>query len=372
MAKQMEVAGAMKLLAAVSTAALLAACGGGGGGSSSSAPSGTTSGTGGGTTTAQQNAVDPYTGQPATGSSTNLISGSVVSNATAGATVTAYVLNADGTNGTAIGTAVTDSSGAFSMSLTQAPSGMIRLVATGGTFTSEADASTQQNTSLELVAPYVTTTLNTFVVTPLTYYASQRMSYLVKQGQSLTTAYKTASSSAVGILSGLDVIASTNRTHSGVDYLAITPGSSNDTLNAYADALKALEYYGVKYDLPSHTAVRIFVDTAVAGNDGVNDQNGQPVNVGQWSGNTFNESLPLTVATMGGGISVQDSVSSIVQQMNAVQACTSGDHTSYYQRFPLASGQSDYLDTSTCTTYSNNMNAITAKIGTNNRSKFVS
>lgn len=361
--------GAFKVMAAISMTAFLAACGGGGGGSS---PASGNTGTSTPTVPTAQNAVDPYTGQPATGTATQQISGSVVSGPTSGATVTAYVLNADGSNGSAIGATTTDASGAFSMSLTQAPTGMLRLVATGGTFTSEADSSTQKNVSLELVAPFVTSNLNTFVITPLTHYASQRISYLANQGKSLTEAYTTASSSALQIVNGLDVIASANRTHGGVDYLSIVPGSSQDTLNAYSDALTALEYYGVKYDLPSHTTLRVLVDTSVAGVDGVTDQSGQAVNVGQWSNGTFDETLPLTVASMTGNISVVDGVTGIVQQMNAAAACTSGDHTGYYARFPLASGQTDYLDTATCATYTANMNAITAKVSTNNRSKYVS
>ncbi|MDR8093083.1 hypothetical protein KPB05_37135 [Burkholderia gladioli] len=371
MTKQKQISSAAKVLAAAAMCAFLAACGGGGDGGSGSASTGSGGGSSGGGTPTQKNALDPYTGQPAVGSATNLISGSVVSNATAGATVTAYTLNADGSNGDAIGSAVTDAAGTFSMSLRQAPTGMIRIVATGGTFTSEADASTQSNATLELVAPYVTTALNTFVVTPISYYASQRISYLTKQGASLSDAYKTASSAAVSVLSGLDAIATANRAHSGVDYLSIVPGSSQDTLNAYADTLKALEYYGVKYDLPSHTTIRIFLQSAVAGINGVTDQNGQPVNVGKWSGSTFDENAPFTVSTMAGGISVQDGVTSIVQQMNAAQACASGDHTAFYARFPLAAGQSDYLDSATCATYTNNMNAINAKVTTNNRSKYV-
>ncbi|VWC39845.1 hypothetical protein BLA23254_06881 [Burkholderia lata] len=368
MKREEQMKKAAKLIIATSMAAFVAACGGGGDGGSSN-----TGGSSGGSnpTPVQQNATDPYTGQPAAGSATNQISGSVVSGATAGATVTVYTLNNDGTNGDAIGTAITDASGAFSIALRQAPTGMIRIVATGGTFSSEADASTQSNATLELVAPYVTSALNTFVVTPVTHYASQRVSYLTKQGQSLIAAYRTASSAAVSVLSGLNAIATANRAHSGVDYLAITPGSSQDTLNAYADALKALEYYGVKYDLPSHTTVRIFIATSIAGSNGVTDQNGQAVNVGAWSGQVFNESTPLTVASMAGGISVQDGVASIVQQMNATQACASGDHTAFYARYPLAAGQSDYLDSTTCATYTSNMNAISAKIPTNNRSKYV-
>lgn len=90
------------------------------------------------------------------------------------------------------------------------------------------------------------------------------------------------------------------------------------------------------------------------------------------SNTVFDETIPLTVAAMTGGISVQDGVTSIVQQMNAVTACSSGDHSGYYQRFPLALGQTDYLDAPTCAAYTSNMNAIKAKIATNNRSKYES
>lgn len=357
-------------IAALLSSFILAGCGGGGGGGSSpSTSSGGTSGsTGGATTTA--NATDPYTGAPATGSATTQISGEVVSGPTTGATVTAYVLNSDGSNGNAIGTAVTDSNGNFSMSFAQAPTGMIRLVATGGTFTSEADNSTQKNVSMELVAPYVTTTLNSFVITPLTHYASQRISYLVTQGNTLLKAYATASSAALQLVTGNDVIDSSNRTHGGVDYLSIVPGSSQDTLNSYADALKALELFGVEFDLPSHTTLRILVATALAGKDGVTDQNGNAVNVGQWASGVWTDDVPPTVATLTSGTSVQDDVASIVQQMNAVEACNSGDHTGYYQRFPLSSGQSDYLTTANCSVYTSNMNAITAKTSTDNRTKY--
>ncbi|MEY8175089.1 hypothetical protein [Burkholderia multivorans] len=196
---------AAMFVVATSMAAFLAACGGGGGDGGSA--SGGSSGGGGSTPTpVQQNATDPYTGQPAAGTATNQISGAVMNGATSGATVTVYNLNEDGTNGDAIGSAITDTSGAFTISLRQAPTGMIRIIATGGTFTSEADASTQNNATLELVAPYVTTALNTFVVTPVTHYASQRISYLAKHGQSLLSAYKTASSAAISVVnSNLEV-----------------------------------------------------------------------------------------------------------------------------------------------------------------------
>lgn len=93
--------------------------------------------------------------------------------------------------------------------------------------------------------------------------------------------------------------------------------------------------------------------------------------MGAWVGNTFDENQAVTLASISGSAPAND-VMSIVLAMNAVQACTSGDHTGFYQRFPLATGQSDYLDTTGCTAYTNNLNAIKAKVSTNNRAKYVS
>ncbi|MEW6343081.1 MAG: hypothetical protein AB1704_20660 [Pseudomonadota bacterium] len=339
----------------------LTACGGGGGGNSPS-PTGSNSGSTA-TQPVNNNPIDPYTNAPATGSLTAQISGEVVSGPTTGATVTAYALNSDGSNGNAIGSVVTDANGDYTMTLTQQPTGMIRLVATGGTFTSEADNSTQKNESMELVAPYVTTTLDTFVITPLTHYASQRIPYLITQGKTLAEAYTTASSGALSILTQADAIDG-GTSHAGVDYLSIVPGSSQDTLNAYSDALKALEYLDVEFDLPSHTGLRILVATTLAGKDGVVDQNGNPVDVGAWSSGVWADDITPTVATMTGGTSVQDDVYNIVVWMNEVQACTSNSTTALYARFP---GLTTIFPTLSCATIESDMNAITNRIASNSR-----
>ncbi|WP_342234335.1 hypothetical protein [Ralstonia sp. OTU4908] len=367
-----------KLIAVASFALFLAACGGGGDGGSTASNGGSTGGTGGtgGTTTPAGTPIDPYTGQAATGTPTASVSGSVVNGPTAGATVTAYVVNSDGTNGTQLGATTTDASGAFSMTLSQAPAGMVRFVATGGTFTSEADSSQQKNVALQLVAPYVTTSLSNFVITPVTHLASTQIAYLASTGgKSLATAYTTASSAVLQLLTGNNVIASANRTHGGVDYLSIVPGTAQDTNHTYADTLTGVEYYGVAHDLPSHVALRVLMLSSVTGRPSVNDSNGQAINVGTWTGSTFDESQPYTLAqlssTVGGGLPAND-VLALVQTMNAVTACTTGDHASYYLRYPLAQGQSDYLDTAACGAYTNNLNAVKSKVATNNRSKYVS
>lgn len=364
---------AIKLAAAASLAMILAACGGGGGDSGGS--TGSNGGSTGGVTTppaTTPTANDPYTGKPATGSTTNQITGSVVKGPTAGATVTAYVLNADGSNGNAIGSGVTDASGAFSLSLTQDPKGMIRLVATGGTFTSEGDNSTQKLDTLELVAPYVTTDLTNFVITPVTDTASKRITYLVsKGGKSLAEAYTTASSAVLQLFSGNNVIASADRTRGGINYLSIVPGSAQDTLHTYQDVLTAIEYYGVRHDLPSRVTVRLLSASSITGIPSQLDANGQPITVGGWVGSTFNETQPVTLADISLAQPAND-VLSLVMAMNALTACDSGDHAPFYQRYPLAQGQSDYLDAAVCNGYKNIVDTVKAKIATNNRNKYVS
>lgn len=358
----------VKLVLAASIAALLAACGGGGGDSSNSTSSSPTT-----TTPQAQQPIDPYTGSAASGTPTAQISGSVVNDKTSGATVTAYLLNPDGSNGATLGTAATDAQGAFSMTLSQTPTAMIRLVATGGTFTSEGDNSVQKNDSLELVAPYVTSALSSFVITPISHYASQRLTYLAaKKGKTLSSAYTDASSAALQAVTGLNVIASANRSHNGIDYLAIVPGSAQDTLNTYADALKAIELYAVKYDLPSRTAVRLLAQSYITAFPQSTGVDGQPINVGKWVGSAFDETQAFTLTQMNSSDLPNTEMMSIVQALNAAQACVSGDHAAYYQRFPLNQGQLDYLDSTACTAYSNRINDIKAKQATNNRSKYAS
>jgi len=245
-------------------------------------------------------------------------------------------------------------------------------VATGGTFTSEADASTQANESLELVAPYVTTSLSSFVITPLTHAASTQLTYLAgKQGKTLASAYTTASSAVLQLVTGTDSIAAANHAHGGVDYLSIVPGSAQDTFNAYGDALTAIEYYAVAHDLPSRIATRILALSSVTGTPSANDGNGQAINVGKWVGSSFDATQAFTVAQMTPSGLPSTDMLAIVLAMNATAACTSGDHTGFYKRFPLAAGQTDYLDTTGCAAYTSNLHAITTKISTNNRSKFV-
>ena len=101
----------------------------------------------------------------ATGAS---IAGTVIKGPVSGSTVTAYPLNADGTLGTAIGSGTTSATGAFTLTLTGTPTGAVVLVASGGSYVSEADGSTVAKTSdLLAIVPSVGTGVTGLVITPL-------------------------------------------------------------------------------------------------------------------------------------------------------------------------------------------------------------
>lgn len=67
------------------------------------------------------------------------VGGTVVKGPVAGATVTAYAMNTDGSLGASLGSGPTAADGTFSFALTGTPTAAVALVAAGGTYTSEAD-----------------------------------------------------------------------------------------------------------------------------------------------------------------------------------------------------------------------------------------
>lgn len=297
------------IFAAFVASALLTACGGGGGSSSPAtsptAPVNPTVPTSPTlpvdpvppvtpTQPVSTNAVDPYTGQPATGTATTAISGVVMSDVTAGATVTAYAVQPDGSNGAVLGvSSLTGADGKFSIQLTTAPTGMVRLIAKGGAFKSEADASKQVNTSLELVAPYITSDLNSFVITPATHIISHVFAYKAKSGATTSAAYMSGVN-ALFTLNAANLLKGDQRP--GISILKTVPGSTADTLNSYQDLLTSIEWFGVRYDLPSSVFVRVLASNAEGAfpTDGINGVNA-PINVGKWVNGVFDENAPLTL-----------------------------------------------------------------------------
>jgi hypothetical protein len=363
------------LLASLIASVALAACGGGGGGGGSGTSTGST-GTGTGSTSTNKVPTNPYTNQQAPGASTTTVTGEVYnSGATVGATVAAYLVNADGSNGTAIGTATTGADGTFSMTLSQAPyatASYVRFVATGGTYTSTSDKTTQTNGSLELLTPYVTTAFENFVITPLSNVASQRATQVASTGGTLANAYTSGAGMVLSLIGMTNPILPQDTGTPGVDYLALVPGSSGDTLNAYADALNAIEAYGVQHDLPSSVVDQVLSQSQLTGNASTTLPNGTAINIGQWQSGTFNASATYTLATLestNGNVPPYAEMHQFMLWEYGHADCASGNYTPYFTRFPLAAGEPNiFTSGGACTTYDTFVSNIDAKVATNQRS----
>lgn len=382
-----------RILVSLAGIVMLAACGGGGGSAadpgttsgasapgSASAPSGASSPTST-PSTPTPTPTNPYTGADAPGASTTTVTGEVLnSGATVGATVNAYLVNANGTNGALIGTATTATGGTFSMTLTQAPwatASYVRFVATGGTYTSTADFTTQQNNSIELLTPYVSTAFNNFVITPLTNVASQRTTYATSQGTALPSAYTLGATMVLSLIGGSDAILAGDTGSPGVDYLALVPGTASDTLGTYADSLNEIEAWGVGYNVPSSVAEYALSESMLTGSSSTTAPGGAAINIGQWSGSTFNTSATYTLATLesntsvpgGGGLFPASDMGRFLTWEYANADCRSGNDAAYLARWPLASGEPNPLaNSSVCTAFETYVQNIDALVSTNQRS----
>jgi len=332
---------------ALAVASSLAACGGGGGGST--------------TTTSAPTPV------------TTTINGTVFNNVTTGAVVSAYSVNPDGSNGALLGTAAaTGNDGRFTMTFNGAPSGYVRLVAAGGTYTSEADNTIQQSATLELVTPAVNDTENNFVITPITHFASRSFRVLTGSGMDSSSAFGNAMTRA-------RFLAAENQPLKGLPdsdkrLLRTVPGSAGDSQGAYMDLVKAVEWFGVQYDIPSRNVVD-FMAKAAEGNFNIShtDALGANINVGNWVGGAYDASQARTLNAL-----VTPSTLLVEMQWRANEmfyeyaACTdTTKRAAYIARYPSQSNA--FNDPAVfgprCTYVTNRYNALVAKPGTNNRSK---
>ncbi len=335
------------------------------------------------------NPADPYTGQPASGTATTMVSGMVVSDVTVGTTVTAYAVQSDGSNGSVLGvSSVTGADGKFSMQLTSAPAGMVRLVAKDGSFKSEADGSKQTNTTTELVTPFITSDLNFFVITPATNLVSHLVSYKAKGGSGLATAYVNSFGFFLTLTNPNIVLA--NDARSGINLLKTVPGSADDKLNTYQDLLTGIEWLGVRYDLPSNVVVRVLASHAEKGSplDGV-DGTGAAINVGKWVNGVFDEKQAVTLDEVtalrnadgtiqrnANGQILHDYLEGTLQadMRNVYRAKACNDSTALpalVARYPgdvQLFGDAN-LKAGTCTFTLKDIADLKAKIATNNRSK---
>ncbi len=148
---------------------------------------------GAGPETASVSIADNATGSPQnvtlSGTGGYIVSGTAKKGAINGATVTVYNINADGTDGSSIGTGTTDSNGKFSIFVTSAPSGPIRVVVSGGSYTSEWDGKTvTSDSSISLVFDSAGNGASGLSVTAATTFVDSLMSGMLASGKASSVA----------------------------------------------------------------------------------------------------------------------------------------------------------------------------------------
>ena len=205
-----------------------------------------------------------------------VLAGSVYKGASAGSTVTAYEVNADGSSGTAIGSSTTDSNGNFSVALTALPPGALRLTASGGSYSSEFDASTVTGTSpISALIDTVTGSMSGIEITPASEFVNSYAAGLLssKAVSSEVTAHAQASKLIGGYI-GLSSTAVIESLAPVFDMADITANPDAFTLGLYIGALAT----------EGHVAVPASPDDLIAAlsadiSDGVFDgkQAGTPV-----------------------------------------------------------------------------------------------
>ncbi len=371
----------------VALVAMLAGCGGGGGGSD-----------GGGSSTPNPNppanpnpptvstVVNPLTGTTAPGVATTSIRGA----AYAGAIVTAYGVQPDGSAGAALGAPATvDVNGYFTITTASAPMGMVRLVAVGGKVNRAADNTTQPGGTLVLVAPFVTSEYNDFKISPLTDIAANAMAYQASKGATLALAF----SAGMQNLLALDSANTLLMQDKGV-YLNVLKGAvKSDTMYYSAQSpqskelLDGLEYLGVMLDLPSTAVAKVVGASAQGGYAaGGVDGAGNAINAGAWVNGAFVPTAPMTLKALmdaktpdaqkvtdgATGTKVAPRLAEVVSrflisdfQMDA--ACRTGSSLFYTTRYPFyqvdAQGKMVAAD---CTAAAQRIFALKANLDTNN------
>lgn len=359
----------------------LAACGGGGGsGTSSSTPTPPV------TSPPQQVAItNPLTGSAAPGAPTTSISGLTV----AGATVTAYSVNLDGSSGAALGAvAIANSAGEFSMPLATAPTTWVRLVSRGGKINRQTDNSFHPVESMELVTPFITSTFNSLKISPVTDVASRIMAYKAKTGSTLGDAFKFGMSRTLQ----LDVANLTLQDDTSV-YLNVLKGSitsdkgySTAQSLSMAELLMGIERFGVMYDLPANQVWRAI---AAAGENSYPlatvDGAGASINVGAWVIGSFDTTVRVSLKTLmnaktldeikvtdNGGARVAPKVSDmvsryIIQEALTYHACNYGVTAAFTDRYPFFPLDSaGKIPAATCTDVSRRMTDFFARMAANN------
>jgi hypothetical protein len=118
-----------------------------------------------------------------------------------GSTVEAINVNpTNGTNtGSPIGTATTNASGAYTLTIAPPPTGPVRIEVAGGTFVSEQDGATIAPTPLTVLLPSLPAGTASVDLNPLTLFIDLMTVADVAQGTSFSTALSTATAKVQGI-----------------------------------------------------------------------------------------------------------------------------------------------------------------------------
>lgn len=277
----------------IALAMLLSGCGGGS--ASGSAPVSTSPPASSTPVPTPTTVVNPLTGAAAPGSPTNIVRGTAL----AGATVTAYSVQPDGSSGAQLGPAATaDINGNFTLTLSQAPLAMVRLIALGGSTVRKADNTPQTFDKLELVTPFVTTVENQFRITPLTDIAATAMSSLAKSGATLSDAFVGGMQNMLSLDEANLVLISDKSV-----YLNVLRGSiKSDTVYYGAQSedgqelMTGLDYFGLMFDLPTKDVVRV-LGMAAQGNyaPGDVDGSGKAISAGSWVNGKFDSNAQVTL-----------------------------------------------------------------------------
>lgn len=331
---------------------------------------------------------NPLTGTAAPGSPTKTIQGI----AAPGATVTAYGVQANGSSGAALGASVTaDNNGYFTVNTTEAPMGMVRLVATGGSSVRALDNSTQPAGTQQLVTPFVTTSYNNFKISPLTDIAASALTSRASKGESLANAF------SAGARSVLELDSANLLMHQDTTvYLNLLKGSVKSDVRYYdaqsaeaRELLMGVEALGVLLDLPAKDVVRVVgasaqSDYAATGVDG----SGAAIVAGAWTNGTFDPAAPTTLnALMNAKVTesqkVTDSTGAkVVPRLNEYfrkymvmdfvmdAACVSGSSTFFTTRYPFYQVDSQgRMQAADCVGAAQRVAELRARISTNNSSR---
>jgi len=363
---------------ATSLVVLMAGCGGGGGASDSV-----------GSPVAQvpntpaspampATVTNPLTGTAAPGSATTMLYGSAYD----GASVTAYSVQPDGSSGAALAGPVKATSGLFTLTFATAPTGWVRVVATGGTKLREFDNTVQPGGTMQLVTPFITTTQNNLRITPLTDIAANAMEAHAKKGATLVDAFTVGMRTMLELDSANLLMLSDTTVYLNALKGAIQgdktyyPAQSPDS----AELLNGLDALGVALDMPTKDVMRVVGASAQAGYPltGVDGSN-NVINAGAWAGTTFDPAAPQTLkALMTAKLSdseigpvavprLNEYVSRYIIMNNKLNnACLNGAVQVFATRYPFyVLTPQGTIPPEACAEASARLNALRARVATN-------